>query len=91
MIICMHCTCFNTGKGITKRKLYNTDISSQIPENTARWQNSRSIVYLFFLMQYSTGQPSVSDVLDDNIPDVPDEHEPVNGMYLLIGLCVLIF
>ena len=42
-------------------------------------------------MQYSTGQPSVSDVLDDNIPDVPDEHEPVNGMYLLIGLCVLIF
>ena len=42
-------------------------------------------------MQHSTGQPSVSDVLDDDVPDVPDEHEPVNGMYLLIGLCVLIF
>eukprot|EP00731_Ephydatia_muelleri_P033287 Em0027g35a len=51
------------GKVITKRKLYNTDISSQIPESTARWQNS---------------QPSVSDVLDDDVPDVPDEHEPVN-------------
>ena len=36
-------------------------------------------------MQHSTGQPSVSDVLDDDVPDAPDEHEPVNGMYLLIG------
>ena len=26
-----------------------------------------------------------SDVLDDNVPDVPDELKPVNGMYLLIG------
>ena len=36
-------------------------------------------------MQHSTGQTSVSDVLDDDVPDVPDEHDPVNGMYLLIG------
>ena len=36
-------------------------------------------------MQHSTGQPSVSDLLDDDIPDVPDEHEPVNGMHILIG------
>ena len=36
-------------------------------------------------MQHSTGQPSVSDVLDDDVPNVPHEHDPVNGMYLLIG------
>ena len=26
-----------------------------------------------------------SDVLDDNVSDIPDELKPVNGMYLLIG------
>ena len=26
-----------------------------------------------------------SDVLDDNVPDVPDELKSVNGMYLLIA------